>query len=110
LEKKPRDLDALNLLAEVARRAKRFDDAEKLLVQCVNISPDSVGFRFNYSVVLHHVHKYRLALEQMERALQIAPGNPLFRDLKAAILTRMGRVGEALVYRREFVEEFPAFP
>src|SRR5205085_3838191 len=80
LERKPRDPDALNLLAEVARRAKRFDDAEKLLVQCVSISPDSVGFRFNYSVVLRHVHKYELALGQVEQLLQKTPGSPLFRD------------------------------
>jgi predicted Zn-dependent protease len=110
LEKKPGDLDALNLLAEIARRARSFDDAEKFLEQCVKRSPGSAGFRFNYAVVLRHLHRYEEALVQIDALLRNHPQNPLFRDQKALILTRLGRHADALVLRRGLVEEFPQLP
>jgi tetratricopeptide (TPR) repeat protein len=110
LEKKPTDADALNLMAEIARRAKRFEDAETLLVQCVERSPRNQGFRYNYSVVLRHMHKYERALAQIDELLHLVPGNPLFRDQKGTILSRWGKHAEALVCRRELIEEFPFWP
>jgi len=110
LEKKPTDADALNLMAEIARRAKRFEDAESLLIQCVERSPRNQGFRYNYSVVLRHLHKYKQALAQIDELLRENPGNPLFRDQKATILTSAGEHAEALACRHELVEEFPLWP
>ena len=107
LEKKPGDPDAMNLLAETARREKRFEDAELLLSRCVNQSPKCSGFRFNYSVVLRQLHKYEQALAQIDILLGNDARNPLYRDQKAIILTRMGRFGEALACRRELAAEFP---
>lgn len=107
LKRKPKDSDALNLLAEVARRAKRFDEAESLLVQALEQSPQNAVIRYNYAVVLRHLHKYEQALAEIDPLLQTDPANPLFRHQKATILTRLGRHSEALVYRREFVDEFP---
>jgi tetratricopeptide (TPR) repeat protein len=110
LEKRPDDPDALNILAEIARRAKAFEDAEKLLERCVARSPGSAGFRFNYTVVLRHLHKYEQALVQTDELLRREPQNPLFRDQKALVLTRLGRHAEALTYRRGLAEEFPQLP
>jgi tetratricopeptide (TPR) repeat protein len=110
LEKKPGDPDALNLMAEIARRAKRFDEAEKLLVRCVEKSPGCLGFRYNYAVVLRHLHKYEAALSQIDELLRKDPANPLFRDQKALILTGLGRHHEALAYRRVLNEQFPQWP
>lgn len=107
LRKKPGDPDALNIVAEIARRAKRFEEAEALLEQCVKQAPEKVGFRYNYSVVLRHRHKYEQALAQIEGLLQEYPGNPLFRDQKATILTRAGKHAEAVACRRELIEQFP---
>jgi tetratricopeptide (TPR) repeat protein len=108
LEKKPGEPDALNLMAEIARRAKRYEEAERLLARCVRSSPDSAGFRFNHAVVLRHMHRYEQALAQIDELLSEDLQNPLYRDQKAVILTRMGRFAEALEYRRRISEEFPA--
>src|ERR1700688_1888655 len=86
LEKRPRDPDALNLLAEVARRAARFDEAERLLAHCVEKSPGNNGFRYNYAIVLRHLHRYAEALSQIDELLRRHPENPLFRDQKAVTL------------------------
>jgi tetratricopeptide (TPR) repeat protein len=110
LEKRPDDPDALNLLAEIARRAKSFEDAEKFLEKCVARSPGSAGFRFNHAVVLRHLHKYEEALVQIDELLRKEPQNPLFRDQKALILTRLGRHAEALTHRRGLAQEFTLSP
>ena len=110
LRKKPEDPDALNIKAEIARRAKRFEEAEALLERCVKRAPDKVGFRYNYSVVLRHRHKYEQALAQIEELLREYPGNPLFCDQKATILTRAGQHAEAVVCRRALIEQFPLWP
>lgn len=107
LERKPEDPDALNLMAELARRAKRFDDAEQMLVRCVALVPKSIGFRYNYAVVLRYLHRYEPALAQIDELVGEEPQNPLFRDQKATILSHMGRFAEALACRRQLVEEFP---
>src|SRR5205085_3183669 len=65
------------------------------------------GFRYNCAVVLRHLHKYQLALVQIDESLAREPQNPLFRDQKATILSQMGRFAEALACRRRLVEEFP---
>jgi tetratricopeptide (TPR) repeat protein len=108
LEKKPRDPDALNLMADIARRSKRFEDAERLLSQCLKISPDCAGYRYNYAVILRRLHKDAESLIQIESLLRSEPHNPLFRDQKATILTALGRHDDALALRRALSEQYPA--
>ncbi len=110
LQTRPRDPDALNLLAEVARRAARFDEAERLLAHCVEKSPGNNGFRYNYAIVLRHLHRYAEALSQIDELLRRHPENPLFRDQKAVTLARSGRCAEALAHRRSLNQEFPLWP
>ncbi|HEX4080635.1 MAG TPA: sulfotransferase [Rhizomicrobium sp.] len=107
LEKKPRDAHALNLMADIARRANRFENAEQLLSRCVALSPETQGFRYNYAVVLRRLHKYEEANAQLDRLLGRDPANALFRGQKAELLSAMGRHSEVLVYRRALAEEFP---
>jgi predicted Zn-dependent protease len=110
LESKPGDANALNLMADIARRTNRFDAAEQLLSRCVAQSPGTEGFRYNYAVVLRRLHKYGEALAQLDELLTVDLGNVLYRDQKATLLTAMGKHAEALVYRRELAEEFPQSP
>lgn len=107
LRKKPRDPEALNLMADIARRAKRYEEAEKLLAQCVAIAPDQPGYRFNYAIVLRLLHKEDEALVQLAKLLAANPANPLFRDQEATVLAGLGRFAEALVRRRELVADYP---
>ena len=110
LAKKPNDPEALNLRADIARRLHRFEDAEQLLSRCLDISPQCVGYRYNYSIVLRRLHRYEEALLQIDKLLESDPGNPLFRDQKASILRWLGRHDEALVYNRELTEQYPTSP
>jgi tetratricopeptide (TPR) repeat protein len=110
LERRPRDPDALNLMADIARRSKRFEEAEQLLVRCIAQSPRCAGYRFNYSIILRRLERYDEALAQLDELLGDDPRNPLYRDQKASVLRLMGKDAEAIVYRRELSEDYPASP
>lgn len=110
LKKKPTDPDALNLMADIARRSKRFEDAERLLSRCLDQRPDCAGYRYNYAVILRLVHKHDHALAQLDLLLGDDPRNPLYRDQKATALSWTGRSAEALDCRRRLMEDYPESP
>src|SRR5262249_3067049 len=110
LKKHPRDHEALNLMAEIARRAGRIVEAESLLARCLELSPDSAGYRYNYALVLRRQSKFEQALVQLDLLLTRESHNPLFRDQKASVLRILGRYAEALSYRKGLSEEFPNVP
>jgi tetratricopeptide (TPR) repeat protein len=107
LKKKPRDAEALNLMADVARRTNRFEEAERLLAQCIMIAPDRHGYRFNYAIILRRLYREQQALAELEKLLGADPDNPLYRDQAATVLTRLGRYTEALACRRKLIADYP---
>lgn len=107
LEKHPRDIDAMNLMAEAAMRENRKLDAEMLLAECVERSPDFDAARFNYANALHGMNNPAEALQQVQRLLGKEPRNPLYLDLKAVVLAAMGNHQDALICRRELADDFP---
>jgi tetratricopeptide (TPR) repeat protein len=110
LERKPDDADALNLMADVARRHKRFEEAERLMSRCVAAARENAGYRFNYAVILRRLERFEDALAQLDALLVGEPSNPLFREQKAAVLRQVGRHDEALAYRRGLAEDYPQSP
>ncbi|HEX4160361.1 MAG TPA: sulfotransferase [Rhizomicrobium sp.] len=110
LERRPEDPDALNLMADVARRGQRFEEAEKLMARCVAVAPLSAGYRFNYAVLLRRVERFEAALFELDQALALEPGNPLFREQKATLLRQVGRHDEALALRQGLTQDHPRSP
>lgn len=108
LSAKPDDPEALNLVAEIARRSKRLGEAERLLARCVGLKPDCAGYRYNYAVVLRRLGRDEQALAELDELLRSDARNPLFRDQKATVLARMGRYAEAFAARRELLDDYPA--
>lgn len=107
LARRPKDPDALNLMADIARRTQRLEEAEACLAHCVAAAPDSAGFRFNYAVLLRRLERYEDALAQLDALLASDLGNPLFREQKAAVLRLMGRHDDALACRRALADDYP---
>lgn len=107
LERNPGDADALNLMADIARRAHRFEDAERLLARCIASSPHSAGCRFNYAIILRRLERFEDSLAQLDELLVSNPQNPLYRDQTASVLHQLGRHADALALRQGLAEEYP---
>jgi tetratricopeptide (TPR) repeat protein len=97
-------------MADIARRARRFDDAEQLLARSVAAAPDWAGYRYNYAVLLRRQERLDDALAQLEILLAGDAQNPLFREQRAIVLQQMGRHDESLAGRRLLTEDYPQWP
>ncbi len=97
LNAKPTDVAAIRMLAEVAARIGRMEDAEALLMRCLELAPSFTAARHNLALVLHRQSKSARALEEIERLLAAEPHNPSYTNLKAAALTRIGEYDQAIV-------------
>ena len=74
----PRDREALDHLALVRFRAKRYEDALSLYRTQLDIEPDSARTLANLGATLYHLGRPEEALRTFERALSLDP------DLEAA--------------------------
>ena len=90
LKQFPTDVAAIRMFAEVAARLRRFEDAENLLIRCLELSPSFAAARHNYAIVLHRQHKSVEALRETESLLALEPHNPGYKNLKAAVLAGLG--------------------
>jgi tetratricopeptide (TPR) repeat protein len=106
LAKHPRNPDALNLMAEIARRARNMREAEVYLAQCVRWAPDHQAYRYNYAVVMIERDKLG-ALTEINTLLAKDPHNPLFRCLKGHLLNKSRKYAEAAELLRGLTAECP---
>ncbi len=108
LKQAPTDVAAIRMLAEVAVRCGHDEDAEKLLVRCLELAPGFSAARYNYAVLLHRQNKLSEALAEIERLLAIDPRSPSYRNLCAVIISRIGEYGRSSQIYAELLEEYPA--
>jgi tetratricopeptide (TPR) repeat protein len=110
LARAPTDVAALRMLAEVAGRLRRYLDAQALLEKCLELSPSFDAARNNYAVVLNRQGKAEAALRQVDLLLAKEPGNPAYRNLKAAILANLGEFAESIGVYEAVLKDFPRQP
>ena len=91
LKRFPTDVVAIRMLAEVAARLGRFADSEALLARCLELAPGFNAARHNYAVVLHRQDRFAEALREVEQLLAADPTDTGGRNLKAALLGKLGR-------------------
>jgi len=108
LDSFPTDVAALRMLAEVAGRLTRYQDAQQLLERCLELAPGFDAARHNYALVLNRQGKADLALPQVEQLLAREPRHPGYRNLHAAVLANLGDyLGSIRIYEA-VLKEFPA--
>ena len=109
LKKTPTDVAAIRMLAEVATRVGRNDDARKLLERCLELAPGFTAARYNYALVLHRSNDAGgSARPGAEPLLKADPHNPSYRNLHAVILSYIGEYERALEIYAKLVREYPA--
>jgi predicted Zn-dependent protease len=110
LKKYPTDVAALRMLAEVAARLGRYEDAGTLLTRCLELAPSFTAARHHRAIVLHRQNKPAAALREVTELLEKDPRNPAYNNLKAAILARIGELQDSIEIYAGILAEHPAQP
>jgi len=110
LEKSPDDPGALQLMAQAAYNLGRKEKAEALYAQCLAHAPDFTAARYEYANTIFQLNRPSLALKQIEILLEHDPRNILFLDLKAIVLSAMGRHADAMACYRQLADSHPDVP
>jgi tetratricopeptide (TPR) repeat protein len=110
LAKHATDVAALRMLAEVAARLRRYEDAQTLLERCLELAPSFDAARHNYAMVLNRQGKAAAALPQVDALLAKEPRNPGYLNLKAAVLSSLGEYGESIDVYSAVLKSFPLQP
>lgn len=106
----PADVAALRMLAETGARLGRYEDAERLLVGCLEIAPGFSAARHNLATMLYRQNKSAEALVQIQRLTDRDPRHPGYANLRAAILSRLGEYDTAIGIYERMLAEFPGQP
>ncbi len=108
LKQAPTDVPAIRMLAEVAVRCGRNDDAVTLLERCLELAPGFSAARYNYALLLYRRNDSTAALVEIERLLAVDPRNPGYRNLYAVLLSRIGEYERSRRIYAELLKEYPA--
>lgn len=107
LMQKPTDVSAIRMLAEVAIRAGRDQEAENLLLRCLELSPSFTAARYTYAILLQRCDRSPTALVEIEKCLAVDPERPNYRNLVAVILSRIGEFDRASDVYARLLAEYP---
>lgn len=103
----PTDVTAIRLLADIGTKVGVLDEAEKLLVRCLELAPDFHLARLNYANVLNKREKLEDALQQISMLLEKDPDRFAYRVMEAGILIKMGDFERALPAYQYLVDKYP---
>ena len=100
-------VEGMRLLAQICMKHSVHDDAEVLLEHVLEAAPDYLDARYEYATVLTQRRRYRAALAEARRLLQVLPDNPAFRLLYAKSCDGLGEYDEALRIYRQLLAQQP---
>ena len=107
LKQHPTDVAALRMLAEVAARLRRYEDAEILLARCLELAPSFAAARQQYATMLNRQNRPVESLRHIDQLLHGEPANPHYRNLKASVLVVIGEYQQAIDLYARLLEEYP---
>ena len=107
LKKFPTDVAAIRMFAEVAGRLGRYQDAENLLLRCLELSPGFNAARYNYAMALYRQNKSVAALQQIDLLTASEPHNAGYRNLRAVVLANIGDYQESLEIYADVLARHP---
>ncbi len=106
----PFEFRGIRMLAELAGRIGRMDDAENLLRRALEIAPGFTPARANLALVLYRSNRPAEALAELERVNGEDPDNLGHANLQAAAFGRIGAFEEALGLYELVLREAPDQP
>lgn len=110
LKRDPLNVPAIRMLAETGARLGRLEDAEALLERCVELAPGFNEARHNYATVLYRQNKAAEAVPHLDALLARNPRHPGYRNLKAAVMGRIGEYDQAIELYDGVLRDYPEQP
>lgn len=107
MQKHPRHVEGMRLLADIGTRLGVHEDADFLLETAIELEPDNLQLRIDHIQVLRKRQKYEAALAQAKALLDKAPDNPVFRSLYAIESMQAGDYDGALRIFDEVLQTLP---
>jgi tetratricopeptide (TPR) repeat protein len=107
LRQAPRDVVALRMLADAARRREDDAEAERRLEQCLELAPGFGAARYDLARLLNDQQRIEEMLPHVERLLACDPGNVDCLNLKAQGLRLIGRRDESVALMEQLLADHP---
>jgi tetratricopeptide (TPR) repeat protein len=107
LRDRPTSIAAIRLMAMLAIRLGRLDDAFRLLGRALDLAPAFAPAREMLARTLQRMSRFAPAIAQVEMLLAADPDNPSLAMLKAGLLVRLGRQAEAAAVYGATLERWP---
>jgi tetratricopeptide (TPR) repeat protein len=110
LKRRPTDVAAIRMMAELAARVGRLVDSENLLRRALELVPGFTAARANLATVLYKQNRSADAIAELETIERQGDAHLGHSSLKAAALGRIGGHDEALALYRQILEARPSEP
>lgn len=107
LRQAPRDVVALRMLADAAKRREDHAEAERRLSECLELAPGYAAARYDLARLLNDEQRIEEMLPHIERLLASDPGNVDCLNLKAQGLRLIGRRDEAIALMEQLLTDHP---
>lgn len=107
LQRQPKNVGIMCLLANIGSRLGAMQEAELLLESAVAFQPDDVQVRIDYIQLLRKRQKFAAALTQSEHLLALAPDNPQFQSIYAIEALQTGDYDLAIAYFDRVLKKLP---
>lgn len=109
LQENPTDVAAIRMLAEVAARLGRDQEAELLLERCLELAPGFHFARQNYAHILNRNNRTELMLQQAKILLDSDPKNMSYMNLMAVALSKAGAYEQAIALYESVLAGNPGY-
>jgi tetratricopeptide (TPR) repeat protein len=110
MQKVPRNIEGMRLLADIGSRLGVLEDAEFLLESAVEFAPDHTKARIDYIQVLRKRQNYQESLRQAKLLLDADPSNPQFQSVFAVESMQSGDYDTALSMFESILKILPEDP
>ena len=110
LQKNPRHVEGMRLLAEIGVRFSIYDDAEFLLESALTFEPENVQVHKDYINVLRKRQKYKEAHAETLKLYNRDPDEPFFQSQLAIDCMHIGEFDKALSLFDRILEKLPDDP
>ena len=109
LRSKPRNFDAVYLLAVIHAQRGQIDAAAQLFRKAAAINPDSIDANYNLSVALGALRRFEDVIKACDRVLKVDPRHVNALNNRALAAFELGYASAALVDFDRLIELAPRF-